>query len=234
MFEVYLFLLSKGLDFKAQSFYMFQKNWLSKHMFYFLFLSNRFNVQSIFFPHFPKELVSKKLVFFERVQCSKHIFFLHFPKELIFKARFLFFSSGFNVQSTSCFPHFPKELVFKALFFSRTGSMFTAHLLSTFSKGIDFLFTVSICFDRVQCSKHIFFIYVEEFDFNRHLLSTFPKGWIFKAHPLSTSPRGFIFKAHLIATLSNGLNLHTEYESQFKGSLVSQGARIKSSQRCIK
>ena len=143
-------------------------------MFYFFRTGSMF--KAYFFRIFQRNWFPKNLFFFERVQCSKHIFFLHFPKELIFKARFLFFSSGFNVQSTSCFPHFPKELVFKALFFSRTGSMFTAHLLSTFSKGIDFLFTVSICFDRVQCSKHIFFIYVEEFDFNTHLLSTFPKG----------------------------------------------------------
>ena len=230
MFEVYLFLLSKGLDFKAQFFYMFQKNWLSKHMFYFFRTGSMFKA---YFPAFSKGIGFQKTCFFLNgfnVQSTSSFYI--FQRNWFSKHGFYFFRAGSMFKA--CFPHFPKELVFKALFFSRTGSMFTAHLLSTFSKGIDFLFTVSICFDRVQCSKHIFFIYVEEFDFNTHLLSTFPKGWIFKAHPLSTSPRGFIFKAHLISTLSNGLNLHTEYESQFKGSLVSQGARIKSSQRCIK
>ena len=127
MFEVYLFLLSKGLDFKAQFFYMFQKNWLSKHMFYF------FRTGSMF-----------KAYFFRIFQRN------WFPKNL-------FFSNGFDVQSTSSFYIFQRNWFSKhGFYFFRAGSMFKAHLVfpifrrNWFSKHFFFL-------ERVQCSQHIFF-----------------------------------------------------------------------------
>ena len=153
MFEVYLFLLSKGLDFKAQFFYMFQKNWLSKHMFYFFRTGSMF--KAYFFRIFQRNWFPKNLFFFERVQCSKHIFFLHFPKELIFKARFLFFSSGFNVQSL--FSPFSEGIGFQSTFF--------------FSNGVNVHSTSSFhIFQRNWFSIHGFYLFRSGSMFKAHLL----------------------------------------------------------------
>ena len=177
MFEVYLFLLSKGLDFKAQFFYMFQKNWLSKHMFYFfrtgsmfkayffrifqrnwfpknLFFLNGFNVQSTSsFYIFRRNWFSKHFFFLERVQCSQHIFFPHFPKELIFYSRFLFVSIGFNVQSTSSL-YMLKNLISTHIFF--------------------------LHFRRVEFSRHILFLHLLGVLFSKHTWFLHcPTGWIY-------------------------------------------------------
>ena len=75
--------------------------------------------------------------------------------------------------------------------FFRTGSIFKAHRLSTFSERIDVQTTFSISCERGQCSKHTF-------------CRIFQRNWFSNRFFFRT---GSMFKAHLLSTFSKGIDV---------------------------